>query len=133
MNKSSRFWRAGSAAIALALLAGFASTPSLAGGVVVKVDGDGSIGLSNLDSLEEEAAPVTPAALVAMPSAPGAPVATGEQSAIASQAEKPEPLVQHRLDMMQQAKPENYMGANQAVSRRYLMVDKATYQSRIQQ
>lgn len=125
------------AVLAMALLLGVASTPSLAAGVVVKADADNSIGLTNLDGPDEDPSPAAAATPPAAVTAAGGAAATekADQSAAntANTADKPDPLTQHRSEMLQQAKPENYMNSNPATSRRYLMVDKQTYQSRLKQ
>lgn len=119
--------------VAVFLLA-VASGSCQAAGVVVQNDGANSIGLTNLDGPDDE--PVPAAAATPLPGVVG--VAKREPSADGVPTDlvltdKPDPLTQHRIEMLEQAKPDNYIKGNPATSRRYLMVDKSTFQSRIKQ
>jgi len=76
---------------------------------------------------EDAVAPVAPADKGAAPAA--ARPAAGADAPVPG--DKPDPLTLHRLHMVEQASPDNYMGANPAVSRRYLKVDRSTYVSRL--
>lgn len=53
---------------------------------------------------------------------------TGNSPAVS--ADKPDPRLQHRESMLREAEPDAYMSGNPAVSRRYLMIDRKTYEQR---
>ena len=90
--------------------------------------------LGNVDGPDAEEPPAAE-----QPAAPAGDMADKAAAATdadaAAQAEekakKPDPLTQHRMEMLQQVTPDNYMNSNQSTSRRYLMIDRNTYQSRM--
>lgn len=100
-----------------------------------------SVGLSNLDDADTPQAPVATGASAPEAAAADAKTAKAAKAAPEGPAEghadaktaPVDPLTQHRATMLHQVDPEVYMNSNQAVSRRYLMVDKATFQSRVNQ